>query len=241
MEFFLFDSTAAPVSLKLALFKDLTNDPYQPLWSTQFPHLLLPCISNQNITPGKKNGDDESLQQCTVGGEGWQEGVGEKEGEGAASHSYSSSVFGASAGCSCRSPSSCLLSPTLLLPFLPAFSRPPSPTPPSPSCLSHSPRGLIYGCAAPETGMTTHAFLCFVSSLACWLALWLTACTWCVFTLYSFHAVSVLPQSKNVSLFLFVLFIVVKQCVSPATALNKEHISSMQKLYFGTVSTYTYV
>lgn len=136
-------------------------------------------------------------------------------------------------GASCCSPSSCLLSPTLLLPLFPAFSRPPSPTPPSPSCLSHSPRGLIYGCAAPETGMTTHAFLCFVSSLACWLALWLTACTWCVFTLYSFHAVSVLPQSKNVPLFLLVLFVVVKKCVSPATALNTEHISSMQKLYFG--------
>lgn len=124
-------------------------------------------------------------------------------------------------------PSSCLLSPTLLLPLSPAFSPPPSPTPPpSPSCLSPSPRGLIYGCGAPETGMTTHTFLCFVSSLACWLALWLTACTWCVFTLYLCHAVSVLPQSKNVPLFLFVLFVFVKQCVSPATAVNTEQIYS---------------
>lgn len=121
-------------------------------------------------------------------------------------------------------PSFCLLSPTLLLPLLCfAFSLPPSPTPhPSLSCLSPSPRGLIYGGGAPETGMTTHAFLCFVSSLACWLALWLTACTWCVFTLYLCHVVSVLPQSKNVPLFLFVLFVVVKQRVSPATAVNTQ-------------------
>lgn len=49
----------------------------------------------------KKNTDDESLQQCTVGREGRQEEVGEREGDGAASHAYSSSVFGASAGCLC--------------------------------------------------------------------------------------------------------------------------------------------
>lgn len=93
---------------------------------------------------------------------------------------------------------------------------------PSPSCLSPSPRGLIYGCGAPETGMTTHTFLCFVSSLACWLDLWLTACTWCVFAQYSCQAVSVLPQSKNVSVYLLVLFVVVKQRVSPAKALNTQ-------------------
>lgn len=85
--------------------------------------------------------------------------------------------------------------------------------------LSPSPWGLIYGGGAPETRMTTHVFLCFVSSLACWLALWLTACTWCVFALYSCHTVSVLPQSKNAPLFLFVLFVVVKKRVSP-TAVN---------------------
>lgn len=120
-------------------------------------------------------------------------------------------------------PSSCLLSPTLLLPLSPAFALPPSPTPHlSLSCLSPSPRGLIYGCGAPETGMSSHAFLCFVSSLACWLVLWLTTCTWCVFALYSCHAVSLLPQSKNVPLFLFVLYVVVKQRVSAATAVNTQ-------------------
>lgn len=155
-------------------------------------------IPNQNITPEKKTnkqqkkiGDDESLWQCTVFREGRQEGVGEKEGEGAASHFYFSSVIRASAGRHCfmpffylpvSSPPLCFLpshQPSLFLSF--------THSSPSLSCLSSSPRGLIYGCGAPETGMTTHTFLCCVSLLACWLVLWLPACTWCVFALYLCH------------------------------------------------------
>lgn len=130
------------------------------------------------------------------GGEGVEER--EEEGEVAASHSHSSSVFGSL--CSISFSPLPVSSPPLC--HFPSHQPPLFLPHPSPSCLCASPRGLIYGCGAPETGMTTHAFLCFVSSLACWLALWLTACMWCVFALYSCHPVSVLPQSKNVPLFL---------------------------------------
>lgn len=59
-------------------------------------------------------------------------------------------------------------------------------------------------------GMATHALLCFVSLLACWLAHWLAGPIECVFTLYSCHTVCMLPLSKNVhlSLFLVSLFVV---------------------------------
>lgn len=64
---------------KLGWFKGLTNTPSQPVWTTQYPQLLVTCISNQNITQ-EKSSDDESLQQCAVGWEGWQEGLGGKKG-----------------------------------------------------------------------------------------------------------------------------------------------------------------
>lgn len=173
------------------------------------------CHASQiRISPQKKSGrwwKPSAVHSWQGGGRG--EGVGEKEREHASSHSYSSSVSGSLYFIS-FSPRPVSSHPLCCFPSHQP-SLPPSPTPdPSPSCLSASPRGLIYGCGAPETAMTTHAFLCFVSSLAYWLALWLTACTCCVFALSSCHAVSLLPQSKNVSLFLFVSFVAVVQGVS---------------------------
>lgn len=187
-------------SLKLAQFKSLTNDLSLAVWSTECPQLLVPCISNENITPEKKREMMKAFSSAQLAGRDRGEGVGEKERVHAASHSYFSSVFGASAGSLYFISFSPLPVSSHPLCCFPSHqpSLPPSPTPyPSPSCLSASPRGLIYGCGAPETAMTTHAFLCFVSSLAYWLALWLTACTCCVSALYSCHAVSLLPQSKK--------------------------------------------
>lgn len=176
----------------------------------------------------RKNGDDESLQQCTVGGKERRMGGGEGRGGCCLPLKLLFFLFfGASAVCLSFSPLPVSSPPLCCFPS----HQPSLFLPPSPSCLSPTPRGLIYGCGAPETGMTTHAFLSFVSSLACWLALWLTACTWCVFALYSCHAVSVLPQSKNVPLFLFVLFVVVKQRVSPATAVNTQRTSLKRKIF----------
>lgn len=185
--------------------------------------------SQMRISPQKKKREMmKAFSSAQLAGRDRGEGVGEKERVHAASHSYFSSVFGASAGSLYFISFSPLPVSSHPLCCFPSHqpSLPPSPTPyPSLSCLSASPRGLIYGCEAPETAMTTHAFLCFVSSLAYWLALWLTACTCCVSALYSCHAVSLLPQSKNVSLFLFVWFVAVVQGVSCYSCKHAEHIS----------------
>lgn len=125
MEFFFFDLTP-----------QLLRTPQNLLDSTDLQMICLSPYNLHNIHScwcyaSQIRISPQSLRQCTVGGEGRQEGVGEKEGEGAASHSYSSSVFGASAGCMLHVilPSSCLLSLTLLLPLSPAFSLPPSSLP----------------------------------------------------------------------------------------------------------------
>lgn len=184
----------------------------------------MPCISNQNI-PRKKRGNDESIQQCTVGREGWR---GKDEGEGKRACCLPLLLLFSLWGLCWVSilhlflPNSCLLSPALLLPLSPAFFSTLTHSLSFPSCLSASPRGLIYGCGSPETAMSTHAFLC---SLPYSLALRLTACTWCVFALYLCHAVLLLPWSKHVPLFLFVLFIVVKQVVPCYSCKHTQHIS----------------
>lgn len=169
----------------------------------------------------------KAFSSAQLAGRDRGEGVGKKEREHLASHSYSSSVVGASAGSLYFISFSLLPVSSHPLCCFPSHqpSLPLSPTPyPSPSCLCASPGGLIYGCGAPETATTTPAFLCFVSLLAYWLALWLTVCTCCVFALYLCHAVSLLPQSKNASLFLFVSFVAVLQGVSCYSPKHTEYI-----------------
>lgn len=63
-------------------------------------------------------------------------------------------------------------------------------------------------------GMTTHALLCFVSVLACWLDHWLAGCTECVFTcMYCMYALNKKKKVFILSLFPVSLIFPFQMCV----------------------------
>lgn len=147
------------------------------------------CISDQKITP--QNSDDESLQRCTEDGGGREGGLlpptpSLVQSLGPQRLSWLRlfllfSCLGFWLSYSLR----CLSSLNL---FFPLFLPHPLFIPPYPVLgLSHGVNLWLW--SSRNIGMATHALLCFVSLLACWLAHILSRCVH-VYVQYRIYAAS---------------------------------------------------